>query len=108
MKSSEGSVSYEVTLEVEPKLLPEVLRELREHHIPEILKTGCFTAIRLDRIDGGRLRTRYEAARAADLDRYLKEHTAHFRADFMARFPTGVRPSREVWQGVAEWRCDSA
>ncbi|HET8625035.1 MAG TPA: DUF4286 family protein [Gemmatimonadales bacterium] len=108
MTSGEGSVSYEVTLEVEPELLSAVLRELREHHIPEILKTGCFTAIRLDRIDKGRLRTRYEAARAADLDRYLKEHTAHFRADFMARFPRGVRPTREVWQAVAEWRRDPA
>lgn len=101
-------MSYEVTLEVEPELLQAVLQELRDHHIPEILKTGCFRAIRLDRIDDGRLRTRYEAASAADLDRYLQHHTAHFRADFLARFPTGVRPSREVWQAVAEWRRDSA
>jgi Domain of unknown function (DUF4286) len=100
-------VSYEVTLEIEPELLPAVIRELREHHIPEILKTGCFSAIRLDRIEDGRLRTRYEAASAADLDRYLHQHTAHFRAEFLARFPTGVRPSREVWQAVAEWRGDS-
>ena len=97
-------MSFEVTLEIEPGLLPAVLRELREHHIPEILKTGCFSVIQLDRIDDGRLRTRYEAARAADLDRYLKEHTAHFRADFMARFPAGVSATREVWEFVEQWR----
>jgi hypothetical protein len=102
--SGEGSVSYEVTLEIEPELLPDVVRELREHHIPEILKTGCFSAVRLDRIDDGRLRTRYEAASTADLDRYLKEYTAHFRADFMARFPAGVGSTREVWQFVEQWR----
>jgi hypothetical protein len=59
-------------------------------------------------MDGGRIRTRYEAARAADLERYLTEHTAHFRADFMARFPSGVRASREEWHQVAEWRRELA
>jgi hypothetical protein len=97
-------VTYEVTLEVEPALLAAVLRELEEHHIPAILATGCFRAIRLERMDGGRIRTRYEAASLADLERYLAEHTAHFRADFMAKFPSGVHPSREVWEGVAKWR----
>ena len=98
-----GPIGYEVILDVEPDLLPAVLRELREHHIPEILKTGCFAAIRLERTEAGRVRTRYQAASPADLERYLAQHTAHFRADFMARFPTGVRPVREVWLPVAEW-----
>ena len=99
-------VGYEVTLEVAPELVEAVLRELVERHIPDILATGCFAAIRLERA-GGRIRTRYEAAHRADLDRYLAEHTARFRTDFMARFPAGVRPAREVWQGVGEWRRDA-
>ena len=100
-------VAYEVTLELDPALTGAVLLELREHHIPAILATGCFRAIRLERIDDGRIRTRYEAARPADLERYLAEHTAHFRADFMARFPKGVRATREMWHAVAEWPPES-
>jgi hypothetical protein len=103
-----GPAAYEVTLELDPALTGAVLLELREHHIPAILATGCFRAIRLERVDDGRIRTRYEAARPADLERYLAEHTAHFRADFMARFPKGVSATREVWHGVAEWRRESA
>lgn len=108
MTHGEGPVGYEVTLEVDAELLGAVLLELREHHIPAILATGCFSAIRLEQIEGGRVRTRYEAARAADLERYLAEHTARWRAEFTARFPIGVRASREVWHGVAEWRRDPA
>jgi hypothetical protein len=103
-----GPVAYEVTLELDPALTDEVLLELRERHIPAILDTGCFRAIRLERIHDARLRTRYEAANAADLERYLAEHTARFRADFAARFPTGVRATREIWHGVAEWQRNSA
>jgi hypothetical protein len=106
--SDAAPVAYEVTLALDPALTDAVLLELRDHHIPAILTTGCFSAIRLERIDDGRIRTRYEARRPADLERYLSEHTAHFRADFMARFPKGVRAIREVWHGVAEWRRDSA
>jgi hypothetical protein len=106
--SEAGGVAYEVTLELDPALTGAVLLELREHHIPAILATGCFRAIRLERIEDGRIRTRYEAARPADLERYLADHTARFRAEFMARFPSGVRAGREVWHGVAEWRRDSA
>jgi hypothetical protein len=106
--SDERPVAYEVTLEVDPGLVDPVLLELREHHIPAILATGCFSAIRLERVDDGRIRTRYEAACPADLERYLAEHTARFRADFMGRFPSGVRATREMWHGVAAWRRDSA
>ena len=106
--TSDERVAYEVTLQVDPGLAAPVLLELREHHIPAILATGCFRAITLERMDDGRMRTRYEAARAADLERYLAEHTEHFRADFMARFPSGVRASREEWHRVAEWRRELA
>ena len=108
MTSHQRPVAYEVTLEVEPELADVVYRELIEHHIPAILATGCFRAIRLEREEDGRIRTRYEAATRADLNRYLAEHTARFRAEFMSRFPTGVRPTRGFWREVEAWDRDSA
>jgi|SRR5687768_14748895 hypothetical protein len=106
MTSHGGPVSYEVTLDVDAALRDAVLRELIEHHIPAILATGCFRAIQLEQDEAGRIRTRYEAPTRADLDRYLAEHTGRFRAEFMARFPTGVRPSRAVWRELDFWCSD--
>ncbi len=106
--SEAGPAAYEVTLDVQTDLVDAVLLELREHHIPAILATGCFSAIHLERVTHGRLRTRYEAASAADVERYLTEHTARLRAEFVARFPTGVRVTREVWHRIGTWRRSSA
>ena len=96
-------IVYEVTLDAEPALVDALERYMRATHIPQILATGCFAAIRFERATPSRFRTRYGAATRADLDRYLAEHTAHFRADFAAHFPTGVRASREIWEEVQAW-----
>ena len=103
MPMESSVVTYEVTLEVDPEMLEDVERELREHHVPAILATGCFRAVRLDRSADGRLRTTYEAATEPDLQRYLAEHTGRLRAEFSRRFPAGVRVARETWQRVATW-----
>lgn len=96
-------VHYEVTVEAVPALADALERYMRGTHIPEILATGCFAAIRLQRGDGGRFRTDYAASSRADLDRYLDEHAAPFRADFQARFPDGVSVAREVWTDLEAW-----
>ncbi len=49
-------------------------------------------------------RIRYEAHDGAALDRYLAEHAPRLRAHFDARFPEGVRLSREVWTVVQALR----
>lgn len=103
-RPSGGGVLYEVTLEPEAGLGEAVERYLMDRHIPEILATGCFRRIRLDQGADGRLRTTYEAATEADLDRYFREHTGRFRADFAAHFPQGVSVRREVWRARRAWR----
>ena len=96
-------VSYEVTVEMEAELTAAFEQYMREKHIPEIMVTGCFTAIVFEMASPLKFRTRYEANTQADLDRYLNNHTDHFRADFMAHFPEGVTPSREVWKLQQAW-----
>ncbi|HJU83652.1 MAG TPA: DUF4286 family protein [Holophagaceae bacterium] len=90
-------VAYEVTVSVREDLAEPFERYMRDKHIPEILATGCFTRIRFEQASPTLFRTRYEAASRADLDRYLGGHTAHFRQDFLAHFPEGCAPSREIW-----------
>lgn len=96
-------IRYEVVVTVRDDLRERFEEYFRRKHIPEILATGCFVEIRFDRSDGGSYRTVYHAATRADLERYLAEHTARFRANFAAHFPEGVTPAREVWTELQAW-----
>ena len=95
---------YEVVVETVPEAAERFELYMRGKHIPEILATGCFTDIRLQRADGGRFRTSYAAATRADIERYLTGHAAAFRADFASHFPEGVSVAREVWSDREIWR----
>lgn len=97
-------VYYEVVQEPEAGLAEPLERYMRAKHIPEILATGCFREIAFQRDADGRFRSRYGAATQADLDRYLAEHTAAFRADFLAHFPQGVTLERRIWTDVEVWQ----
>lgn len=96
-------IRYEVTLEVEPARAAAVATFLRDVHIPEIYDTGCFRAIRLERAAPTRLRASYLAARAEDLERYLRDHAPALRAGFLAANPAGVSLTRETWTEIAVW-----
>lgn len=96
-------VRYEVVVQAAPELSEKFEEYMRRKHIPEILATGCFTHIVLQRAEGSRYRTSYTADTRADVERYLAEHTAAFRSDFQAHFPEGVAATREVWTDVEEW-----
>ena len=93
-------VSYEVRVEVREDLMPDFERYMTGQHLPEILATGCFRAIRFEFLEGGRYRTRYEADAREGVDRYLRDHAPHFRDDFAAHFPEGCSVSREVWDAL--------
>ncbi|HEV3486226.1 MAG TPA: DUF4286 family protein [Vicinamibacterales bacterium] len=97
------TVTYEITAEVREDLVPEYEEFMRRTHIPGLLATGYFKAASLSRSTGGRYRIRYEARDSASLERYLAEHAPRLRAHFDARFPEGVRLSREVWTVLQAW-----
>ena len=96
-------IFYEVTLQVEPALAPNVEKHMRQAHIPAIFATGCFSRIRFDRASAGRFRTSYQAEGQADLDRYLHDHAPRFRAELQAEFPSGVTVTRETWMQRESW-----
>jgi hypothetical protein len=96
-------IRYEVTVQADPATEGAVERHLRREHIPEILASGCFHRIRLDRASPARFRTSYEARTQSDLDRYLRDHSPRLRADFQAHFPAGVTVTRETWTQLESW-----
>lgn len=97
-------IRYEVVLDVDPQLVPGLEDYMRGKHIPEILATGCFLDIRFERAGEGRFRTSYHAATPADLERYLSQHTAGFRASLIQYFPRGVTAIRETWTELESWK----
>ena len=66
------------------------------------LKTD-FVRIAFEQAGPLRFRTSYIAATREALDLYLNEHTAHFRADFLAHFPSGAVLAREIWSETEHW-----
>ena len=93
-------VIYEVRVKAREDVAEAFNFYMRRKHLREILDTGCFQAIRFERAEDGTFRSRYEAATHADLDRYLKQHAPHFRADFLAHCPEGCTVTREVLETV--------
>jgi hypothetical protein len=103
---TDQGILYEVTLQVEPALAPAVEHYMRTHHIPVILRTGCFYYIRFDRAPEGKFRTSYRAHSSANLERYLQDHAPSVRAEFQAEFPSGVALTRETWTARQEWQTE--
>lgn len=95
-------LSYEVVVDVVEEVAAAFETYMREKHIPEILETGCFVGASFERAAPTRFRTSYRGSQAG-LDRYLAEHAAGFREDFMKHFPSGAVPSRNVWAPVQAW-----
>ena len=96
-------VIYEVTAVVEPALSEAYEVFMIEHHIPDLLKTGCFETASLERSTPGRYRIRYAARDRESLDRYFAEHATRLRQDFGAHFPDGAELSREEWNVIKQF-----
>jgi hypothetical protein len=97
------NVRYEVVAEVEHGLAEQYRNYMQTKHIPEIWATGCFTTIVFSQTSPNIFRAAYIAANQAALDRYLSNHTAHFRTDFSQHFPHGVHVSRTIWTDLNSW-----
>ena len=95
-------IHYEVTLECSDSTAPALERFMRNTHIPEVLATGCFSAIHFDQAEG-RFRTVYQASSQQQFDRYLTDPAETMRARFRDEFAVGVAVSREVWNQVQSW-----
>jgi catechol 2,3-dioxygenase-like lactoylglutathione lyase family enzyme len=90
-------VTYEVTATVDLELADRYEEYMQEHHIPDLLATGCFVEATFSRSAPGRYRIRYEAPNEATLDTYLRDHAASLRAKVDQEFGGAVSLSREVW-----------
>lgn len=100
-------ILYEVTAEVDDAIFDAFERYMVEHHVPDLLATGCFTGARVCRDSGNQLRMSYEAPDEASLQRYLSEFSQALREDVLGRFPSGVTLNRSKWWLIESWEGES-
>jgi hypothetical protein len=97
---------YEVAVTLAPGTDADVFADwMRDHHIPALLATGCFSAAEFTRDVAShvRFRTRYFPTDRAALERYNTEHAARLRADFQRHFGEGATVRRETWEVLEVW-----
>ena len=97
-------IIYEVTVSIESHLVSEYESYMVDHHIPDVLATGCFVSAEMSRADN-KYRVSYYAETRDSLDRYLDSDTERLRADFAEHFPDGVTVTREIWDVITELGC---
>lgn len=78
-------IIYNVTIKVAHSIADDWLVWLKEEHIPDIIKTGCFTEARIlqllevEEADGLTYAVQYYAESKALYNRYIKEYSAEMR-----------------------------
>ncbi|PYS99064.1 MAG: hypothetical protein DMF63_13405 [Acidobacteria bacterium] len=95
-----SSVIYEVRTVVERDLCGRYERYMTDQHIPDLMKTGCFTEASFENFDGGEYQMRYVASSREQLDRYLRDHAPRLRQDFLSHFPDGITVWRKEWNVI--------
>lgn len=86
-------ITYEIIVDVAPKLVETYESFMRQEHIPDVLATGCFQQASFTRSDRGRYRIRYEVGTAEMLESYLAAHAPRLRDAFAVPERSG-RPFR--------------
>lgn len=92
-------VAYEVSVTLgDPADARRFAAWMQDHHIPEVLASGCFLEAELSERAPGAFRTRYLAPSRAALDRYVADFAPALRIDFEREFGGRASVSREMWE----------
>lgn len=82
---------YNVTVNIADDAHNQWLRWMREIHIPEVMKTGCFIDSQMLKVlyvedEGHTYSIQYKFLEMADMERYQKEFAPALQADHKALF----------------------
>lgn len=97
---------YNVTTKVDPSIHEIWVEWMKQTHIPDIMKTGCFTEFQFvklleqDESDGPTYAVQYRAASKADYNRYLEIHANQLRNQVFAVWGNKFISFRSLMQVV--------
>ena len=101
------AIIYNVTIKVEPSIADAWLKWLQEEHIPDMIRTGCFTeskVVRLLEVDdseGPTYAIQYSADSKADYNRYISMHASLMRQKSYEKWGDRFIAFRSVMQVVS-------
>ncbi len=83
---------YNVTLKIDHSIHEEWVKWMREEHLPDVMKTGCFEKyqfvklLEVDESEGPTYAAQYFAISKAQYNRYIDMYAAKLRQDGMNKW----------------------
>ena len=99
-------IIYNVTIKVERSIADNWLQWLKEEHIPDIIRTGCFThavilrLLEVDETDGPTFAVQYFAESKALYNSYIQNHASAMRQKGYEKWGDQFIAFRSVMQVV--------
>lgn len=99
-------IIYNVTVKTDHSIAAAWLQWLKEEHIPDIIRTGCFThanilrLVEVDESDGITYAVQYHAANKEQYDRYISEFANEMRQKATDKWGNKFIAFRTVMQVV--------
>ena len=102
-------IIYQVTVAIDPAVEEEWFAWMKNVHIPDVLRTGCFTASRAMRSVDNESSERvyvfeYEADSLEHYHRYRDNFALALQKDHSDRFAGRFRASRQILEQLADLR----
>jgi hypothetical protein len=99
-------IIYNVTIKVQQSIQDDWLQWLKEEHIPELIKTGCFThavilrLMEVDETEGPTYAVQYFAESRGLYNNYIENHAAQMRQQGFDKWGDKFIAFRSVMQVV--------
>jgi hypothetical protein len=98
-------IIYSVTVTIEPAIHSEWLDWMRQVHVPDVLKTGCFAGAAIYKLvepksDGPTYVIRYQCPSMEEYQRYRDHFAAALQKEHGDRFNGRFRASRQILEEV--------
>lgn len=96
---------YNVTVNIADDAQAEWVNWMRQTHIPNVMKTGCFIDSQLVKVlyvedEGHTYSTQYKFLEMADIERYQKEFAPKLQAEHSQKFKDKYSAFRTILQIV--------
>lgn len=102
-------ILYNVTVSIDPEIKDDWLTWMRENHIPDVLKTGCFIEARILRVHGeeeGGLTyaISYLSPNQEKYDEYQTKYAPSLQAEHGAKYNGRFAAFRTILSVVEEFK----
>ena len=94
---------YNVTVNITEEAHAEWLAWMREVHIPDVMKTGCFTSSRMLKVlhvndEGHTYSIQYSFAAMPDIENYMQNYAGALQSEHKAKFGENYTAFRTLLQ----------